>query len=146
MRLKKLYTYSNNRQLWRILPNDTGKIIIEERDPQNKQVYFNCIDIRTGKPLFSNFQLDEKYWIGIEAVTGELILFHKFVKPDLPAHLGIIVFDIKTRTVLWETYDYNFLFLRGEKIYSFRSGFEGKEYFVLDLFTGELLESLGDNS
>ncbi len=146
MHLKKLYTYTNNRQLWRLLPNDNGQIIIEDRDPTLKEVFFNCIDMQTGKPIFNNLQFEEKYWIGIEAVTGDLILFHKFVKPDLPAHLGIMAFDIRTRSVIWETYEYNFLFINDNKIYTFRSGFEGKQYFVLDLFSGEMIESLGDNS
>jgi hypothetical protein len=146
MKIKTQYSYTNKKQLWRILPTQTNKIVIEERDTARKEVFFSCIKLENGKAVFKNFQFEEKYWIGIEAVYDDLVLFHKFVKPDLPQHQGLIVFDIQTQKIIWEDPDYNYLFLKDNKIYTYQNRFEGKEFFVLDLFTGEVVESLGDNS
>jgi hypothetical protein len=145
MEIKRIYAFSNNRQIWRLLPTDTNKLIIEERDIENKEVFFNCIDISTGERIFSDFQLDEKFWVGIEAIDKEVIYFHKFLKPDMPGHQGIIAFDINSESILWENSEYSFLFIDGSKIYCFKSLFEGRNFFVLDSKTGQLIEDLGDD-
>jgi hypothetical protein len=110
MKIKKLYEFTHKRQLWRILPTNTGKLLIEERDTQLKEAYFNCLEIDKGKKIFENIQLEEKFWIGIESVYRDIIFFHKYLKPDMPAHKGIIAFDINSASILWENMDYNFLF------------------------------------
>ncbi|HUX92187.1 MAG TPA: DUF4905 domain-containing protein, partial [Ignavibacteriaceae bacterium] len=93
MKIKKEYEYSNRRQIWRLIPTDSGKIIIEDRNVETKEAFFNCLDIYTGKKKFSNLQLDEKYWIGIETIYKDIIFFHKYLKPDMPGHIGIIAYD-----------------------------------------------------
>ena len=46
MKIKKKYSFKNKRQIWRLLPTTTDKLVIEDRDTQNKEVFFNCIDIK----------------------------------------------------------------------------------------------------
>jgi len=146
MKIKKKYTYDNKRPIWRILPTETGKLIIEEREKDNKQVYFNCLNIESGKKIFKNFQLEEKFWIGIEAIYNDVIYFHKFVKPDVPQHIGIIAMDLNNKKILWENFNYSFLFILKEKVYSFQQMFEGRKYFSLDYQSGNLLEDFGDDT
>lgn len=143
--IKKEYSYSSKRQIWRLLLTETNKLIIEDRDIQTKEVFFNCIEIDSGKKIFSNFQLDEKYWAGIETIYNDIIFFHKFVSREMPDHSGIIAFDINSKKILWELEDLVFLFIWEGKIYCYKSKFESREYFALDYNTGNLLEELGDN-
>jgi hypothetical protein len=143
MDIERIYSFSNNRQIWRLLPTSTGKLIIEERDIENKEVFFNCIDISKGERIFSDFQLDEKFWVGIEAIDEDVIYFHKFMKPDMPGHQGIIAFDINSESILWENSEYSFLFIDDNKIYCYKSNFEGRNFFILDNKTGHLIEHLG---
>ena len=131
MKIKKKFTHDNKRPIWRILPTETGKLIIEERGKDNKQVYFNCINIENGKKVFKNFQLEEKFWIGIEAVYNDVIYFHKFIKPDMPQHIGIIAVDLDNKKTLWEDLNNSFLFILNEKVYCYRQMFEGRKYFSL---------------
>jgi len=65
MKLKKKYKFDNGRQIWRIIPTNSGKLIIEEREPEKKQAYFHCLERESGKKLLSNFQLEDKFWVGI---------------------------------------------------------------------------------
>jgi hypothetical protein len=144
--IKKAYNYSRGRQIWRLLPAVTNKLIIEERDTSTKEVFFNCIDINSGEKIFYDFQLDEKYWTGIETIYNDIIIFHKYASRDMPGHDEIIAFDIYSKKILWQNNEYVFLFISDDKIYCCRNKFEGRDFFSLDYKTGILLESLGDDA
>jgi len=146
MKIKKEYTFTNNRQIWRIIPTQTDKLIIEERDTERREVFFNCIKIDSGKKIFKNLQLDEKYWIGIEAVYNDVIFFHEFLKPDMPGHKGIISFDINSQKILWRNDDYIFLFVYDDKIFCYQLKFEGRNFYTLNFKTGELIDEMGEDA
>ena len=142
MKFVKKYTYSDRHQIWRLLISGSDKLIIELRDTDNKEVFFSCLDIHTGEPVFSKKQLDEPYWIGIEQVHDDVIFFHKFAKPDMPGHREIIAFDIFTQDILWKSYEYTFLFIFDDKLYVSTESFEGNKYFALDYKNGKVIEEL----
>ncbi len=146
MKIKKKYSFKSKRQIWRVIPTETEKLIIEEREPEKKQVYFNCFEIETGKKIFKDFQLDEKFWVGIEAVYKDVIFFHKYLKPDMPAHKGIFAYDISNKNFLWENKDLTFLFPLNNLIYAYAQKFEGRNHFTLNYKTGEIVEDLGPDS
>ena len=143
MKIKKNYLYDNRKQIWRLIPTDTKKLVVEERDIEKKQVYFSCIHSETGKKIFKNFQLDEKFWIGIETIYKDVIYFHKFVKPDMPQHKGIIAFDLNKQKVLWQNDEQNFLFVYDDKLYCYKQNFESRNYFILNYATGQIAEDIG---
>ena len=142
MKIQNLYTFKNNKQIWRLLLTSSDKLLIETRDTENKEVHFSCLDAFTGKPVFENLQIEEKFWIGVETTYKDLIFFHKFAKPDMPGHKEIIAFDINTQKVLWKTDEYAFLFIYNERVYCFKQLFEGQKFFALDYKTGKLVEEL----
>ncbi len=146
MKLKKLYSHNNKRQIFRILPTDTEKIVIEERDVENKQAYFNCLHIDSGKKIFKNLQLPEKFWLGIESIYKDVIYFHKFVKPDLPQHNGIMAFELNEKKILWEDNSRNFLFIKDDVLYTYLQGFESRKYAILNRLNGEVINELGNDS
>ena len=145
MKLKKIYRFDNKRQIWRIIPIDTGKLVIEEREPDKKQVFFHCLEIDSGKKIFKDFQLDDKFWLGIEAVQDDIIYFHKFAKPDMPKHKGIYAFDIKSKEIIWENAEIIFQFIHKDKLYGYRDKFEGRSYYSLNALKGETLEEIGND-
>jgi hypothetical protein len=146
MKIKKEYTFTNNRQIWRIIPTQTDKLVIEERDTEKKEAFFNCVKIDSGKRVFKDLQLNEKYWIGIETVYKDIIYFHEFLKPDMPGHKGIIAFDINSQKISWRRDDYIFLFIYNDKVYCYQLKFEGRNFYTLDFKTGELIDNLGKNA
>jgi len=145
MKLKKSFSFSDKKQIWRLLIDNNDKLFVETRDIDKKEVFFHCFDLTKGKKIFKNFQMEEKYWIGIEAVKDNVILFHKFIKPDMPEHKQIIAFDIVEQKTIWENLDYSFLTIFENKIYAFNQLFEGRELFVLDFASGEVIEELGSD-
>ncbi len=148
MKIKKKYSYSNKKQIWRILPTQSEKLVVEERDSETKEVFFSCIAIKTGQKIFNDFQLEEKFWVGIEEIYKDTIYFHKFRKPDMPGHLGIIAFNIETKTISWKTDEYIFLFIHNDELYCYKEsafGGEGRNFYRLDYLTGKLLADLGED-
>ncbi|MCX7797656.1 MAG: DUF4905 domain-containing protein [Melioribacter sp.] len=145
MKIKKYFNYDFQNQIWRILISDKDKLIIETRNPDTKEAFYNCFDIHNKNFLFTYLQFDEKYYIGIDAIYKEIIYLHKFPKPDLPYHKEIIAFDINSQKILWINKDLSFLFPYENRIYAFKQGFEERYFFALNYLTGELLEDLGND-
>jgi hypothetical protein len=145
MKLKKKYRFDNKRQIWRIIPTNTGKLIIEERQSEEKQAYFHCLSLESGKKILSNFQLDDKFWVGVEAVQNDIIFFHKFAKPDMPKHRGIFAYDLTKKQFLWQNPELIFLFLFDNKLYAYKDKFEGKYFYSIHADSGELIEEIGED-
>ncbi|HCY74536.1 MAG TPA: hypothetical protein DHV28_01325 [Ignavibacteriales bacterium] len=145
MKLKKLYKHNNKKQIWRILPTTNNKIVLEERDAKTKDVFFSCLDIESGKKIFKDFQLEEKNWIGIESIYKDIIFFHTYGKPDMPAHKSIIAFDILSKSILWQNDSYVFSFVYEEKLYCYQQRFESRVFFALDCLTGIVVEDFGSD-
>lgn len=146
MRLKKTFTFTDKNQIWRLLISNSDYLIIETRNTGKKEVYFHCIDLQKGKTIFKDYQFVEKFWIGIEAVSDNKILLHKFAKPNMPEHKGIIAFDIENQKILWNNDDLTFLSIVKNKIYAFRKKFDGQDIFLLDADNGKIIEEFGNNS
>jgi hypothetical protein len=146
MKLHRNYTFSNNRQIWRIVPGGEGKLVIEERDPVTREVFFSCIEMNTGKVLLDSLQFDEKFWIGIEDVYKDVILFHKYHKPDMPWHSGIIAYDINKKVQLWNSEEFIFSLVYDNILYCYKNKYEGRSYCKLNYKTGELIADIGENS
>ena len=143
--MKKHFEFKSDKQVFRILITETNKLVIETRDTSTKEVSFHCYDLQTGSCVFSNQQLEEKTWLGIEAIYKDVIYFHKFPKPDMPGHKEIIAFDIALQKILWHNSENAFLFVYLDKVYSFTQGFEGRYFLTLDYLSGETKENLGSN-
>lgn len=141
--MKKHFTYESSKQIWRLLITDSDKLIMETRDNNTKEVFFNCFEIHTGKKIFTDHQQEEKYLTGIETIYKDVILFHKYFTPDLPGHKEIIAFDITTQKKLWSNSEYSFLFVYDDKVYCFKQGFEDRYFLALDYLNGNLLEEIG---
>lgn len=143
MKLKKNIKFKDGNQVFRILVSGTDKLVIETRDTESKEAFYHAMDLNTGKKVFRDFQLDEKFWLGIEKIVGDTIIFHKYAKPDMPGHSGIIAVGINEKQVLWENENAEFIAAEKDKIYCARKSFGLTEIIALNLFTGEELEMLG---
>lgn len=143
--MEKLFNYNSDKQLWRILISESDKLILENRNKETKEVYFQCFDLQNANSIFTDFQLEEKNWIGIETIYKDIIYFHRYPQRDLPGHKEIIAFDIASQKVLWHNKELTFHFAHNNLIYSFVQGFEDRFFYSLDFLNGEIKEELGSN-
>lgn len=144
-KIDKLFSFSHNRIIWRILLTDLNQIVIEERDINKKEVYFSCIDRETGKFHWKDKSyLNEKFWIGIEGTISKYLILHQFEKPDMPIHKKIINIDLSTGEILWVNDDLKFYDMDENYVYGFITSFDENEYFKLSIETGEIVSALGN--
>lgn len=143
--MKKHFDYKSNKQLWRILISDSDKLVLENRNQETKEVFFQCFDLQSSSSVFIDLQLPEKNWIGIETIYKDIIYFHHYPQRDLPGHKEIIAFDLASQKILWHNKDLSFLFADDDKIYAFLQGFEDRFFFSFDYLTGEQIEEFGNN-
>ncbi|MDR3668056.1 MAG: DUF4905 domain-containing protein [Ignavibacteriaceae bacterium] len=146
MKLHNNYSFTHKRLIWRIIPGGDEKLVIEERDPGTREVFFNCINLSTGKVLLDSLQFEEKFWIGIEDIYKGIIFFHKYHKPDMPWHSDIIAYDISSKKELWKSDEYIFLLVYDDFLYCYKNKYEGRIYFKLNYKTGKLISELGEDS
>ena len=125
-----------------MLLNETNLLLVEERDTVKQEVHFHCFNIESGKQILKDLTLDDKFWVGIEAFEGDIIYFHRYVKPDMPWHKGIIAYSVPLKKILWENPDANFAFLLSNKIYVTQQLFESTKYYALAPETGNLVEDV----
>jgi hypothetical protein len=146
MKINKLYTYKSEQQIWRILLTDFRQFVIETRDPDSREVFFNCIDIETGNTIFKDYQFDEKSWIGIETIYKDVVFFHKYAQPSLPGHKEIICFDIAAQQVLWRSDSLTFQFVSNDQVIAAASTYSGWHFYALNYKTGEVITDYGENA
>ncbi len=143
MNIEKLFGYKSSGQIWRLLISEEDHLVVETRDHHTKEVSFHCYNLNLGKEIFSDLQLEEKNWLGIETFYKNIIFFHKFPQKDMPGHKEIIAFDILSRKILWENRNVSFLFAHNNIIYGFKQGFEDRTFYSFDYLTGDLIQELG---
>jgi hypothetical protein len=134
------WKYEAENQIWRLFPTPLGFIIGEIRNPVEKNASFFCVNGNSGTPQWRNFTLDEKWWVGIETIIDNVILFHKFAKPDLPEHKSIIAISVWNGSILWKNEEVSFWFIHQGKIYAYQEINNDRIGFALDVGTGEIIE------
>jgi hypothetical protein len=144
-RLKKKLIFKDSNRIWRILIGSNEKLLIETRNNETKEVFFSIFDLPNGKQLIKNLQLDDKFWTGVEEIYNDIIFFHRFNKPDMPDHKGIIAYDIIAEEILWENEELRFSFISDNKLYSYMPSFESRAYFALNPSNGEIIDELGED-
>jgi hypothetical protein len=144
MKLISKYTFTNNRQIWRIIPGGERYLIIEERNPITREVFFSCIEMKTGKVILDSLQFDEKYWMGIEDVYKDVIYFHKYNKPDMPWHSDIMAYDINKKEILWHSEEFIFSLVYENNLYCYKNNYDGRIFYKLNYKTGDLISDIVD--
>lgn len=138
------WTYTAHGSIWRILFSTSGKIVGECRDHQQKRATFFCLEEATGSVVWQDVQLNEPWWIGIDAVQQEVVLLHEFANPSKPEHKGIIAYDVEQGTKLWQNDELTFWFAYRDSVYGYKTMFEKRVGYKISLRTGQVEEEFGD--
>ena len=137
-RLDTDWKYIANGLIWRLLFTESGRVVGECRNQDKKTVSFFCLDEESGNPLWQDLNLEESWWVGIEAVLDDTVLFHSYASPDMPEHRGIRAYDTRTGILRWRNDDATFWFGFGDRVFAYRDLFEKRVGYEIGLQTGEL--------
>lgn len=94
--------------MWQVQVGSPHILIGEVRSGEEKKTTFFGVDRKTGSPLWEGVNPGDRWWIGIEGVFNDVVLFHGFANPELPIHKGIHAVDALTGTLLWSDPDVRF--------------------------------------
>jgi len=134
------WSYRAEGVLWQIQTGSGRFLVGEDREIGKKETSFFCIERRTGKIFWRNMNPGDRWWIGVEAVTEEVVVFHGFASPDLPGHRSVTVADLETGRVLWSNPDMRFVALEQGSITA-RVESRGNRHVVqVAVLTGEILK------
>lgn len=100
-RLAPTWEVSPGATLWKLEVTPRGRLIGEARDLESKRMSLFGVDLEEGSLLFSQRELDEPWWIALDAIVGEIAIAHRYPKPDMPSSLGATAIDAATGDVLW---------------------------------------------
>ena len=64
----------------------------------------------------------------------------------MPGHSSIIAFDIQSQKILWQNEDLVFLFIHEKNVYGYKQRFEDRNFYKINIFNGEVVEELGNDS
>jgi hypothetical protein len=143
--LKASWAFTPRGTIWRLFPATSGELIIEARDQDTKRAAFFALDGDTGIPRWQDLVLDEPWWIGIEDVSGGVLLLHKFGSPDLPQHQGIIAIELRTGKILWSNNELTYWFAQGNSIFAHRMMFDKRVASELNLQNGQSIREFGED-
>ena len=82
-KLKPYISFSQKGNIWRLYFSNEDIIFCETRDMGSKETLFASINYKTKQIYLSDFQLSEKWWISVEAVTDNTVYFNRFKTPEL---------------------------------------------------------------
>jgi len=139
-RLQVAWLYAAEGVLWQIHAGSHRFLVGEERDIGKKEASFFCVERRTGEVLWRNMNPGERWWIGIEAVTEEVVVFHGFATPDMPGHRSITVADLRSGRVLWSNPELKLLAVAQSSITALAESRESRKAVQIDIRTGKILK------
>ena len=137
--LERIWSFDAGANVWRLIPSATGHIVGEVRNHEKKQASFFCLDESSGRALWRDRTFEEPWWIGVEAVTGDVIILHTYEKPDMPQHRAMIAIDARSGLEIWREPDAAFVFLSGASVYGLRQQLGMRSVVELELRTGTLV-------
>lgn len=140
--LKKAFQKQFEGIIWKIRPDETaGRLVLEIRDPQQKQAFFSCIRTADGKPGFERLQLREPWFCGLEAVAHGHAFLHGYLSETLPEHRGIFACRLENGEIAWEDYNLVFSHPVAEGIIAWNYKSEPRRYQLINPANGSHLRS-----
>src|SRR3546814_1300241 len=107
--LNKAFQKQYKGIIWKIRPDETaGHLVLEVRDPSEKETFFSCIRTGNGTFPFDNLRLEEPWFCGLEAVAHNHVFLHGYLSETLPEHRGIMAYRLRDGVLAWS--DYNLVF------------------------------------
>ena len=121
-----------------------GCLIIEERDRTSREGFFSCVNLSAWEVLFRDFQLSDRHWTGIEAITDGIIYFFTYPQPDMPYHKGVYAVDLLTGKLLWQHEEFTFGWIRNGQLFATVEEHGITRYIILDSRTGVVINPSPD--
>ncbi|MBC8042466.1 MAG: DUF4905 domain-containing protein [Rhizobacter sp.] len=166
------WTFTKQGIIWRVMflgggdelkPGVKQKYIIGEHrtsagESAERKASFFLLDELSGAVIWDDFALmdgggkpvGEGWWIGLETTFDGFFYLHGYLDPTVPEHRGIYAVDAASKTIRWQMPGATYLCITEGKMLAYRDelagGFAERRYVLLDLKSGEVIESIGSQT
>lgn len=143
---KPLWVHTVEGVLWRVVPTGRGVLVCETRDVEKKMTHFAGVNQTNGRLVWQNSSLGEQWWLGVEAVCGDVLLLHKFAKPDMPEHRGMLAVDVGSGQLLWQNDELKFQAAGDDFFVASQRSLTGEQFFQFDHRTARVLREVASRA
>src|ERR1700750_3251602 len=107
-RPERVFSETVDGTIWQLqVEPETGRLYLEVRDPEARQVSFSAIDVKTGTWIWRALTFDEKWWISLSAATPDVVLFTVYTDVQNPDKKAVIAADAGTGNMIWWRNDFS---------------------------------------
>lgn len=114
-------------------------LVVEVRDSSKQEVRFSALDYRMHQFFWKDKLMEERWWINLCAVSGEIILFTLYTDTHNPDKKAVIACSLRDGEVIWWHNDFSVTSISSETVVGFSEKF-GRRELVLNLSTGKSVE------
>jgi len=104
-----MWHYTTPNTIWKILPDtDLNLLVVEKRNLEQQQVFFDILDVQSEKKLVENLIVWENWWVSVAAIACNHLVLVLYEQDNGLANKGLIVYDIKQQQIAWQNTQLNF--------------------------------------
>jgi hypothetical protein len=101
-KIKLSFVETTDGIIWKMLADAQNKrLFLEIRHHEKKVVTFSALDLELGRWIWKDQQMEEPWWISLQAASGNVLLFTLYTDTNNPDQKGILAFDVAHKTVCW---------------------------------------------
>jgi hypothetical protein len=133
--------------IWKLcFDSQKEALLLEIRNGETQQASFAWLDIEKGIRIWEDFQLDEKWWVGLAEVYEGIGFFHQYADIRQPSPHEIIAIDLKTQQKIWHQPHHIFQSIVEGKVLATTFINRMPVHELLDIQTGKVWQNEVENS
>lgn len=123
--------------IWNTLADGAkARLFLEVRNSGQKTVSFSALNLQNNQWLWKDVVFDERWWISMRAVAGDILLLTVYDDVNNPDKKSIVAFDVNTQQILWWRNGFSVSDVNDRYVRGVDTRMPEKEA-VLDLLTGK---------
>lgn len=124
--------------VWNMMADENGDYLaFEVRDHEAHKAHFAAVDLINKKIVWEGLNLEERWWVNIQAVQNQAILFYVFDENIDPERRELMVVDIRSREILWHKKDISYVLSWEDKLLCTSGPKEEKQFLQVNFRSGE---------
>jgi hypothetical protein len=123
--------------IWNLLADGgSERLFVEVRDPGTKTVSFSALNLRNNQWLWKDVVFDERWWISMRAVAGDILLLTLYADENNPDKKALIAYDVESQQVVWWQNGFSVTNVSNRAVKGIDARFPEKES-ILDIVSGK---------
>ena len=134
------FSYVFDGVIWNTkISSQNEVLVLEVRNSSKKEVRFAALNYRTQAFLWKEKIMEEPWWINLNAVSGDIVLFTVFTETSNPDKKATLAYTLQDAQLVWWNNDFSITAVSDTYVVGFSEKF-GKKELALDLRTGNAIE------